>query len=310
MPTAVTTSAVTLPKSVSKAIATKLKDTSTIAALSPSEPAIFADKTYTVFNPNVEAEVVAEGDAKGYSTPTPAPIAAIRTTIQTTTRVSNQLRWADEDNQLEIIKAIQNDQASALGRALDYIVYHAINPKAASAITGYTALTAMTGVNKVALGAVLASATDAQFIASIDNMADAVNDLHEINGLALSKKYANALRKIRVTSTYMRLFPEIPLNLNVGNLEGIPAACSGTVNARVANAGAGNDVLAIMGDFSLIKWGLIRDMTAEVIEYGDPDGQGDLKRYNQVAYRTEAVLCHAVLDASGFCWLKNAATLS
>ena len=197
-----------------------------------------------------------------------------------------------------------------MGRALDYIVYHAINPKSASAISGYTALTAASGINKVALGAVLASATDAQFVASIDAMADAVNDLHEINGVALSKKYANALRKIRVSSTYMRLFPEIPLNLNVGNLEGIPAACSGTVNARLTNSGAGNDVLAIMGDFSLIKWGLVRDMTAEIIEFGDPDGQGDLKRYNQVAYRTEAVLCHALLDASGFCWLKNAASIS
>ena len=95
-------------------------------------------------------------------------------------------------------------------------------------------------------------------------------------------------------------------------INGTSAADTITVTESdvTVNAGAGNDVLAIMGDFSLIKWGLIRDMTAEVIEYGDPDGQGDLKRYNQVAYRTEAVLCHAVLDASGFCWLKNAATLS
>lgn len=310
MPNAVSTSSIVLPKSVSKAIATQLKDTSTIAALSPAEPAIFADKSYTIFNGNSEAEVVAEGAAKGYTNPVPTAVPAILTTIQTTTRVSKQLQWADEDNQIEIIKAIQADQSAAMGRALDYIVYHALNPKSATAISGYTALTNATGVNKVALGAVIGSATDKQMVDSIDNMAELVNDLHEINGIALSKKYANRLRKVRVANTQARLFTEIPLSLAVGNLEGIPAACSGTVNARLANSGAGNDVLAIMGDFSLIRWGLVRDMMAEVIEFGDPDGQGDLKRYNQVAYRTEAVLCHAVIDPTGFCWLKNAASLS
>ena len=26
-----------------------------------------------------------------------------------------------------------------------------------------------------------------------------------------------------------------------------------------------------MGDFSLIKWGMVRDLTSEIIAYGDPD---------------------------------------
>lgn len=299
---ALQTSGIVLPKSVIPAIFTQTKDTSTIAALSPSKPEVFADETYLVFNGNAEAEVVAEGAQKSAYNESVNPVVANRATIQTTTRVSNQLKWADEDDQLRIIGAIQEDQALALGRALDYLVYHAVTPKTGAVITGYTALTDATGVNDVYLGATVAAATDKQLITSIDNMATAVNDLYDINGFALSKTYANALRKIR-NDSLARLYPEIPLSLKVGNIEGIPAAVSGTVNGR-KNATTSN-VLAFMGDYSLIKWGLVRNIKAEVIEYGDPDGAGDLKRLNQIAYRTEAVLAWAVLDPAAFAILHS-----
>ena len=298
MPTALQTSGVVLPRSVATVITGKAKDTSTIAALSPSKPEIFDDETYLVFTGNSEAEVVAEGAAKGSYEQETANVVAKRVTVQTTTRVSNQLQWADEDNQLEIISAIQEDQAKAIGRALDYIVYHAINPKSGLALDGFTPLTAMAGVNDVYLGAAIAAATEAQLIASFDNMADEVNETYDINGFAMSKAYANALRKIRIKNTMQRLYPNIPLNLQVGEFEGVSAACSSTVNGGLAQTPT--NVLGIMGDFGLIKWGLVRDMTAEIIPYGDPDNQGDLKRYNQVAYRTEAVLGYAVVNPSAF----------
>lgn len=300
---AMTTANIVLPKTVAAAMQTKVKDTSTIATLSPQEGKIFVDENYLVFDGAAEAEVVAEGAAKGDYEQTLAPVIANRATIQTTTRVSKQLQWADEDDQLQIIDAIQNDQAGAMGRALDYLGYHAINPKSGAVLSGYTALTAEDTVNKVYLGADAAAATKAQLVNSIDNMAEAVNDGYEINGFALSKTYANKLRKLRAGNTDARLYPEIPLNLHVGNLEGIPAACSGTVNGRLA--ATPTNVLAFMGDYSLIRWGFVRDIHAEIIEYGDPDGKGDLKRYNQIAFRTEAVLAWAVLDPAAFAVLYN-----
>lgn len=302
---ALATSGIVLPKSVVPIIGTKAKDTSTIAALSPAKPEIFADETYLVFNGNSEAEVVAEGAQKGAYNESVEPVVASRATIQTTTRVSNQLKWADEDNQLQIIDSIQEDQAKALGRALDYLVYHAVNPKTGATISAYTALSAATGVNDVYLGKTMSAAGDSDFIKSIDAMVEAINDLYDINGFAMAKSYANALRKIRVQATMARLYPEIPLNLKVGSIEGINAAVSGTVNGRLVSDGQstptyGTNILGIMGDYNLIKWGLVRDIKAEIIEYGDPDGAGDLKRLNQVAYRTEAVLAWAVIDPSAF----------
>lgn len=288
------TSKVVLPRSVVTTLLNKVRDTSTIAALSPSEPQKFDDKTYLVFNPTAEAEVVAEGAKKGAYDISTTPIVAKRAKVVTTTRVSDELRWADEDNQLEIIENILADQTAAIGRALDYIIYHAVNPKDGSALSGYTALTA---------NAKAVTATDSP-VDDIDSLTDKLID-YEINGFALSRGFASDLRKLRVPSTGMRLYPEIPLSLNVGNIDGIPAATSGTVNGKLADTPT--KVLAIMGDFGAIKWGMVRDMYSEVIEYGDPDNTGnDLKGYNQVAYRTEAVLAYAVLDPTAFAVLKSA----
>lgn len=301
---ALETSNIVLPRTVALEITQKAKDTSTIAALSPRKAEIFADETYLVFNGASEAEVIAEGAQKSSYDQTVTPIVGTRFTVQTTTRVSNQLRWADEDNQLEIVNAIMEDQAGAMGRALDYVVYHAVNPKTGTALgSGFTALSGTAA--KAYLGAAsLDAATKEQLVGSVDVMVDAVNDLYDINGLAMAKPYANALRKLRTDNGFERIFPEVPLNLDVRNIEGVPAAVSGTVNGRVLSTPS--NVLAFMGDFSAIRWGMVRDITAELIEYGDPDGAGDLKRLNQVAFRTEAVYAYAVVDPAAIAVLLAA----
>lgn len=288
------TSKIVLPKSVITTVLNKAKDSSTIAALSPSTPQKFADTTYLVFNPTAEAEVVAEGAKKGSYDPSTTPIEGKRVKIVTTTRVSSELKWADEDSQLEIVSNIIADQTAAMGRALDYVVYHAINPKTGLALDGYTSL--VSGATQVTRGE--------SVVDDIDNLTDALID-YDINGFAISRSFASDLRKQRVPSTGQRLYPEIPLSLNAGSLDGIPAAVSGTVNGRLAKTPTG--VLGIMGDFGTIKWGMVRDAYAEVIEYGDPDNTGqDLKGANQVAYRTEAVLVYAMLDPKAFSVLKSA----
>lgn len=289
------TTKIKLPVSVATEITKKAKDTSTIAALSPAEPQLFLDKDYMVFNGSSEAEVVAEGAQKSSYDETLTPVVGKRFKVQTTTRVTSELKWADEDNQLEIIQNIQADQAKALGRVLDYVIYHAFNPKPKTTLDGFTALS-------TSAVQVTASGDDVE---DIDALAEAVSDEYDINGIAMSKTWAARLRKLRVPATGMRLYPEIPISLQVGNLDGIPAATSGTVNGRLITPGT--KVLAFLGDFSLIKWGMVRDIWSEIIAYGDPDQTGkDLKAYNQIAYRTEAVYSYAILDPKGIAVLKEA----
>lgn len=286
------TSKIKLPVEVTQAIINKVGNTSTIAALSPSTPQLFLNEDYIVFNGAAEAEVVAEGQQKSSYEQTASYVTGKKFKVQCTTRVTEELKWADEDNRLEIISSIQEDQTKAIARALDYVIYHAINPKSGATLDGYTALTE----NAVT---VQDSGDD---IANVDALADAVNE-YEINGVALSRTWASRLRKLRVPATGMRFYPEIPINLAAGTLDGIPAATSTTVDG--AKATEQTKVLGIMGDYSLIKWGMIRDIWAEVIQYGDPDKTGvDLKANNQIAYRTEAMFSYAVLDPKAFAVLK------
>lgn len=290
---ALTTAKITLPTDVAVGIVNKASDTSTIAALSPSTPMLFRNQDYMVFNPASEAEVVEEGANKSAYEQTLTTVTAKRVKLQTTTRVTSELEWADEDNRTQIVESIIADQAAAFARALDYVVYHAVNPKTGAALTGYTALSG-TATQVTATG-------DA--VKDMDAIVDAVAADYDVNGIALSKTFAASLRKVRVPSTGMRLYPEIPLNLQPGTVEGVKAATSGTVSG--VKATAATKVLAFSGDFSVIKWGLVRDMTSEVIPYGDPDGAGDLQRSNQIAYRTEGVYGFAVLDAKAIACLKS-----
>ena len=221
---AMDTSKLHLPKTVATAVVNKVKETSTIAALSPSSPQIFTDKEYMIFNGAAEADVTAEGQTKSSYEQDLNYVSGKTFKVQTTTRVTSELKWADEDNRFQIIQSIQADQAEAIGRALDYVVYHAINPKTGEPLTGFDALTAR---------AMQVTAGDDD-ITNVDNLADQLNETYDINGIAISRTWASRLRKIRVPATGMRYYPEIPLNLQVGTLDGIKAATSATVNGAKA----------------------------------------------------------------------------
>lgn len=303
---AITTSAVTLPRDVTSLMLAKISDHSVIQRLSTATPVLFRDTTHMVFTTEPEAEFVGEGAAKTSMTPEFTPVPAAPHKAQVTVRMSDELRWADEDNRMQIVSSLVESGARALGRALDYGVIHAVSPNDGSAMSGVTSLlSAIPSANKVT------ATSDAA--ADLDAITAKVNESYEINGIALAKAWANALRAKRDPNTGLRWFPEIPLSLNLGTLEGIPAATSSTVNgAKVATTSGGSTVygtptLAIVGNWDLIKWGVVRDMGLDIIETGDPDGLGDLKRYNQVAYRLEIVYNWAILDASGFAVLNAGA---
>ena len=100
------TTKIKLPVEVTQAIINKVGNTSTIAALSPSTPQLFLNEDYIVFNGAAEAEVVAEGQKKSSYEQTASSITGKKFKVQCTTRVTEELKWADEDNRLEIISSI------------------------------------------------------------------------------------------------------------------------------------------------------------------------------------------------------------
>lgn len=291
---AIDTTKITLPKEVAQGIIAKSKESSVVQTLSPSTPMMFKDMSHILFTKEPEAEFVGEGKQKGGANAEFKPVAGKIHKAQVTVRMTDEVKWADEDSQLGIVDAIIDASARAVGRALDYGVIHAINPATGTAVKDMTAL--VSGASEVA--------ATADALADLDSLVAACNEEYDVTGLALSKKWANSLRKLRVKNTGIRQFPEIPLNLQPGTVDGIPAATSSTVNGKLA--ASPTNILALLGDFGLVKWGIVRDLGLEIIETGDPDGLGDLKRLNQIAYRTEVVYSWAVLDPKGFAVLKSA----
>ena len=291
---ATNTTNIKLPVEIAKDLVSKVADTSVIQTLSASSPAIFANRASILFTQDPEAEIVGESTQHSSQTVGLKPVDHIIKKLSVTVRFSNEVQWADEDSQLQIVDAIVDKSAAALGRGLDYLVFHGLNPATGMAATGLTALTA---------GATAVTATTDP-AADLDALADAVDPGYSISGIGLSKAYASSLRKVRVKNTGLRMFPEIPINLNTGVVDGLAAATSNTVSGTLAKTAT--KVLAVMGDFNLIKWGIVRDINIETIETGDPDGLGDLKRLGQVAYRAEVVYSYAVIDPKGFAVLKSA----
>ena len=291
---ATNTTNIKLPVEIAKDLVSKVADTSVIQTLSASSPAIFANRASILFTQDPEAEIVGESTQHSSQTVGLKPVDHIIKKLSVTVRFSNEVQWADEDSQLQIVDAIVDKSAAALGRGLDYLVFHGLNPATGMAATGLTALTA---------GATAVTATTDP-AADLDALADAVDQGYSISGIGLSKAYASSLRKVRVKNTGLRMFPEIPINLNTGVVDGLAAATSNTVSGTLAKTAT--KVLAVMGDFNLIKWGIVRDINIETIETGDPDGLGDLKRLGQVAYRAEVVYSYAVIDPKGFAVLKSA----
>ena len=291
---ATNTTNIKLPVEIAKDLVSKVADTSVIQTLSASSPAIFANRASILFTQDPEAEIVGESTQHSSQSVGLKPVDHIIKKLSVTVRFSNEVQWADEDSQLQIVDAIVDKSAAALGRGLDYLVFHGLNPATGMAATGLTALTA---------GATAVTATTDP-AADLDALADAVDPGYSISGIGLSKAYASSLRKVRVKNTGLRMFSEIPINLNTGVVDGLAAATSNTVSGTLAKTAT--KVLAVMGDYNLIKWGIVRDINIETIETGDPDGLGDLKRLGQVAYRAEVVYSYAVIDPKGFAVLKSA----
>lgn len=289
------TTKVTLPVEVTTAVASRLHDNSVVASFSPADALTgYHNDAYNYFTGGARAEVVGESTAKKTYDTAVKPVPGKLFKVHTTTRVTDELSWADADDQLAIIEAIQNDQAAAVAEALDYVILHAVNPLDGAALEGYTALTS--GATAVA------DSGDAA--ADIDAIVDAIPD-YDITGIALSRPFAGKLRALRGASG-ARLYPEIPLSLNAGTLEGVPAVTSANVAGKLATTAT--NVLAIAGDWTTVRWRIARPLTASIIAYGDPDGAGDLQRYGQVAYRTECVFSYAMLDPKRLAVLKAKTT--
>lgn len=296
---ALTTGDLNLPDQILDPWLGKVKYGSAVAALSNSIPMKFGTGKSMTFDIG-EAEYVAQGGNKGASTVTPTTVTADPFKFHKTVRWTEEVMWADEDYQLDVVRQVLDLIQPALSRALDFGVFHGINP------TGGAEVAAMTQTLDDTTNSVEYVAANAPYI-SLD-AADALvlADSYIPSDIALDPAYAAKFSAYRNATTEAKVYPDFRLSTEVSQLENHRASVSRTVGA-VGVAAVPTTVLGFVGDFSAIRWGIQRAIGLEVIKYGDPDGGGDLKRNNQVAFRAEVVYGWGVADLNAFAKVIDAA---
>lgn len=258
------------------------------------------DTEFFDLSARTKGEVVGEGAQKS-PTPTAHPLRHIRTIkLQYTERFSDEFLLYDEEKQLRVVERLARKwMGSDFLQDLDTVIIHGVNPLTGAVSTEIQDYIAKPG------SAVLVPTTGTTAAAIDTDLGTAISEVSndwDVTGIAFSNQTAAKLASI--TDNGVQKYPSLgKFGINVENFEGIDAASSKEV-------GEYNGTEIIVGDFNAIKWGIAAEMPVKLIEYGDPDGQGDLQRQNQVALRYEVIFGFGIANPEALAIVQNRSTES
>ena len=270
----------------------KVRGGSVLAALSPAEAQRFGKGKAMVFDSG-EAELVSEGGQKSSNDITKTVQSVEPHKFQKTVRMNEEVLWADEDGQTDAVEQILAQIQPALSRALDFGAIHGVNPKTGAVAGSITQKFASVTnqVERAAADKPYANLDAADLLVLADGFVP--------SDIALDPTFAASFSSLRGQNSEQKLYPNFRLSTEVSELDGHRASVSRTVSgAGVVATPSG--ILGIVGDFGGFRWGIQKQIGLELIRYGDPDGQGDLKRNNQVAFRAEVVYGWGIADLDAF----------
>lgn len=278
-----------MPRDIADGMVKKSQSLSTVALLSKQKPMRFGKQDVVVFSDLPKAEFVEEGGDKASTAGSFSSVSVAPHKAQVTMRFSEEVMWADEDHQLGVLDELAQAGAEALSRALDLGLYHAINPLTGTKIASWTNYAAAS--TKVVEMKGKTVEPDAAFRNAVGQVVNGTNPA-AVTGAAFDPKFSWALSELRRKDgsgdTSDQRYPQLGFGTNVTEFNSVPVAQGNTVSATPE--ATDTKIRAIVGDFtSGVRWGIQRQLPVELIQFGDPDGQGDLKRKNQVALRLETV---------------------
>lgn len=266
----------------------KVKGHSSLAKLSAQSPISFVGNETFVFTMDGEASIVGEGKQKpaGEAEFKPVTITPIKFVYQH--RLTDEFVNMSEEQQIPYLAAFTDGFAKKMARALDIAAFHGVDPATGSSVS------AISNKNFDIADVGTITATSGSEDNDIDSAIQLiVADGGQSTGLAMSPAFAARLAQIKVNGVVQ--YPEYRFGQNPDAFYGMGSDVNSTVSF-----GTSKDE-CIVGDFqNAFKWGYAQDVPCEVIEYGDPDGQGDLKRNNQIVLRAEAYIGWGILDNNSF----------
>lgn len=265
-----------------------------VSKLTATVPEVqIGDTEFFDLSSRTKGEVVGEAGAKS-PTPTNHALRHIRTTkIQYTERLSEEFLLYDRAKQLGIIEKLAEKWMSKdFLHDLDTVVLHGVDP-----LSGNVAASLQDYLTKA--GSCILVPSTGTSASNIDtDMKAAIAAVEDPNGIAFSNNAASKLATI--TDNGVQRYPSLgKFGISVDTFEGLDAAKSKEV-------GEYNGTQLIVGDWNALKWGIAAEMPVELIRYGDPDGQGDLKRYNQIALRYEVIFGFGIANPNAFAVVQNA----
>lgn len=267
-----------------KEIFSKVKGHSSIIKLAKQMPVAFSGNDIFIFSLDGEAAIVGEGDQKPAGDATVAPITVNPVKVVYQHRVSDEFLRASEEKALSMLEAFTDGFSKKIGRALDIMAFHGVNPATLVA-------SEKIGQNHLDTCASVTYTSGKPETALTDSIA-LIGD-YDVTGYALSKTFATDLGNYKENGVSQ--YPEFKMGANPGKLVG--TACD--VNSTVTKGNT--KAMAYVGDFEgAFRWGYADQIPMEVIQFGDPDGQGDLKRTNEVVLRAEAWIGWGILDKEAF----------
>ena len=264
---------------------------SSLAKMTRQTPIAFNGNREFTFSLDTEVDVVAENAAKGHGGATIAPITIVPIKIEYGARVSDEFMYSAEEERIQLLKNFKDGFARKVARGLDLMAFHGVNPRTgiASQVIGAN------NFDAAVQNTVVYNALNPE-----DNLESAITTIQaaggDVSGMIFSHIFTSAMKNMTSAVGGPRLYPELKLGANPGNLNGMPL----DINSTVSDMNAVDR--AIVGDFAnSFKWGYSKEIPLEVIEYGDPDNtQSDLKGHNQVYLRAEIYLGWGILVPTRF----------
>lgn len=274
----------------------KVRGKSSIAKMISSAPIAFNGNTEFTFSMDNKLAIVGESAQKpaGDATITPVVIRPIKVVYQS--RVSDEFIYASEEAKLEYLSAFTDGFAKRVAEGMDEMIMHGVNPKDgnASAVIGNNHLDyAITNYSSAAN--VITYGHDSS--AADTNIDEALAKVDGPNGIIMGKTIRAAVAALNISGA--RKYPEFAWGATPSTLGGMNLDSNKTVESNSAAA------RAYVGNWAALKWGFAKEIPLEVIQFGDPDGAGDLKRTNEVCLRSEAYIGWGILDASAFAMVKQ-----
>lgn len=282
------------PSTLSTEMFNSVRGHSSLAQLSAARPQSFVGNTEFTFSLDGEAEIVGEGRQKNPNESDIGTVVRVPVKFLYQTRVSDEFLKMTDEARIPVLKAFGEGFSKVIARGMDIAAMHGINPRTglASDVIGNNHFDHI--VTKKVTYEKGTKEADEALEEAIDEV---VNAQREINGIAMASIYGSAMGKIKVNGVPQ--YPEFRLGGSPDKLGDKALDLNVTINKKISEATERD--MAIVGDFAnAFRWGYAEGVKLEIIEYGDPDGKGDLKGLNQVCLRSEAYIGWAILDAASF----------